>query len=158
MNLQIWKLEILYYLGSENKGADETARMHRLICTFVGRIWHKQVFSWRGANSTEAPTFTSAQFSSLPYRNRISHPQHASPLSRHDVVLAKISSHGYTRMRRTLRQRCRVWVWLASIAFCKFGGIVEIMLAQLIKRLLTRLSVVKNIALLHVEIQVQAII
>ena len=32
-----------------NKGADQTARMHRLICTFVVRIWHKQVFSWRGS-------------------------------------------------------------------------------------------------------------
>ena len=25
-----------------NKGADQTARMHRLICIFVVRIWHKQ--------------------------------------------------------------------------------------------------------------------
>ena len=23
--------------------------LRRLICTFVGRIWHKQVFSWRGS-------------------------------------------------------------------------------------------------------------
>ena len=23
-----------------NKGADQTARMHRLICVFVVRIWH----------------------------------------------------------------------------------------------------------------------
>ena len=29
-----------------NKGADQTARMRRLICAFVVRIWHKQVFSW----------------------------------------------------------------------------------------------------------------
>ena len=28
-----------------NKGADQTARMRRLICPFVGRIWHKQIFS-----------------------------------------------------------------------------------------------------------------
>ena len=28
-----------------NKGADHTVRMHRLICAFVVRIWHKQVFS-----------------------------------------------------------------------------------------------------------------
>ena len=27
-----------------NKGADQTARMRRLICAFVVRIWHKQVF------------------------------------------------------------------------------------------------------------------
>ena len=31
-----------------NKGADQTARMHRLICTFVC-IRHKQVSSWRGS-------------------------------------------------------------------------------------------------------------
>ena len=42
------KLEVLYYPGSENNGADHTARMRRLICAFVVRIWHKQVFSWRG--------------------------------------------------------------------------------------------------------------
>ena len=28
-----------------NKGADQTAQMHRLISAFVVRIWHKQVFS-----------------------------------------------------------------------------------------------------------------
>ena len=33
----------------KNKGADQTARMHRLICDFVVRIWYKQVFSWRGS-------------------------------------------------------------------------------------------------------------
>ena len=49
MKLQIQKLVILYYLGSDNKGADQTARMRRLICAFVVRIWQKQVFSWRGS-------------------------------------------------------------------------------------------------------------
>ena len=29
-----------------NKGADQTLRMRRLICAFVVRILHKQVFSW----------------------------------------------------------------------------------------------------------------
>ena len=38
------KLEILHYLGSENKGADQTARIRRLICAFVVRIWHKTHF------------------------------------------------------------------------------------------------------------------
>ena len=33
-----------------NKGADQTAPMRRLICTFVVRIWQKQVFSWRGSH------------------------------------------------------------------------------------------------------------
>ena len=32
-----------------NKGADQTVRMRRLICTFVVRIWLKQVFTWRGS-------------------------------------------------------------------------------------------------------------
>ena len=32
-----------------NKGADQTARMRRLICAFVVRIWHEQVFSWGGS-------------------------------------------------------------------------------------------------------------
>ena len=34
-----------------NKGADQTARMHRLICAFVVCIWQKQVFSWRSSYS-----------------------------------------------------------------------------------------------------------
>ena len=33
----------------KNKGADQTARMRWLICSFVVRIWPKQVFSWRGS-------------------------------------------------------------------------------------------------------------
>ena len=32
------------YLGRENKGADQTAQIRRLICTFVVRIWHKTHF------------------------------------------------------------------------------------------------------------------
>ena len=36
--------------AANNKGADQTARMRRLSCVFVDRIWHKQVFSWRGSN------------------------------------------------------------------------------------------------------------
>ena len=40
-----------YYTISvvNNKGADQTVRMRRLILTFVARIWLKQVFSWRGS-------------------------------------------------------------------------------------------------------------
>ena len=30
---------------ANNEGADQTARMRRLICAFVVRIWHKQGFS-----------------------------------------------------------------------------------------------------------------
>ena len=32
-----------------NKGADQTVRMRRLICAFVVRTWQKQVFSWRSS-------------------------------------------------------------------------------------------------------------
>ena len=44
--LKFWlqKLETFYYLGCENKGADQTARMRRLICAFVVRVWHKRRF------------------------------------------------------------------------------------------------------------------
>ena len=43
-----------YYIicVANNKGADQTARMRRLICTFVVRIWLKQVFSWHGSDDT----------------------------------------------------------------------------------------------------------
>ena len=34
-----------------NKGVGQTARMRRLICAFVVRIWQKQVFSWHGSYS-----------------------------------------------------------------------------------------------------------
>ena len=54
---------VLYYLGSEQQRhwsacADES----RLICTFVVRILHKQVFSWHGSNGmhptkTDQPTY-----------------------------------------------------------------------------------------------------
>ena len=38
--------EILqYYLISETKCADQTARMLMLLCAFVVRIWQKRVFS-----------------------------------------------------------------------------------------------------------------
>ena len=48
-----WGLEILaigsrgYYTiqAANNKGADQTAWMCRLICVFVVRIWQKQVLS-----------------------------------------------------------------------------------------------------------------
>ena len=30
--------------AADDKGADQTARMRRLICTFVVRIWHKAGF------------------------------------------------------------------------------------------------------------------
>ena len=35
-----------------NKGADQTARMRRLICAFVVHIWHKQILSWRRSFTT----------------------------------------------------------------------------------------------------------
>ena len=33
---------IIYYLGSENKGADQTARIRGLFCAFVVRIWQNR--------------------------------------------------------------------------------------------------------------------
>ena len=42
----------LYYQVANYKGADQTVRMRRLICAFVVRIWHKQVFSCRDSYKT----------------------------------------------------------------------------------------------------------
>ena len=41
---------LLYYPDRNSKGADQTAQMCRLFCTFVVCIWHKQGFPWRGSN------------------------------------------------------------------------------------------------------------
>ena len=38
LKFRLQNLEILYYLSSDNKGADQTARMRRLICAFVVRM------------------------------------------------------------------------------------------------------------------------
>ena len=38
-----------------NKGADQTAWMRRLIWAFVVHIWHKEFFSWRGSNYCKLP-------------------------------------------------------------------------------------------------------
>ena len=52
--LESWKFGYSIYryytiYGVNNKGADQTARMHRLICIFIVRIWHKQVLSWHSS-------------------------------------------------------------------------------------------------------------
>ena len=47
--LKVWrKQRYRYYTMYEanNNGADQTARMRRVICAFVVCIWRKQVFSW----------------------------------------------------------------------------------------------------------------
>ena len=51
---KIWSMPVTanrYYTiqAANNKGADKTAQTHRLICAFVVRIWHKQVFLWSGS-------------------------------------------------------------------------------------------------------------
>ena len=53
----------MYYTiqASNIKGADQTARMRRLICGFVVRIWIKQVFSGRG--SYKNTSFVCVRFS-----------------------------------------------------------------------------------------------
>ena len=61
---QLQKLARVEFLGKasrgintvhavNNKGADQTARMRRLICAFVVHIRHKQVFSWWGSYEGE---------------------------------------------------------------------------------------------------------
>ena len=43
--LDIAGIVIILSKQRKKKGADQTARMRRLICAFVVCIWHKQVFS-----------------------------------------------------------------------------------------------------------------
>ena len=47
--LHLETTDIILSKQRNNKGADHTARVRRLICAFVVRIWQKQVFSWRGS-------------------------------------------------------------------------------------------------------------
>ena len=47
--LEISDIDITISRQRITKGSDQTARMSRLICSFVVSIWHKQVFSWRGS-------------------------------------------------------------------------------------------------------------
>ena len=49
LKFRIWKIEVLYYPGNKQQWPDQTAWRCRLICAFVVRIWHKQVFSWCGS-------------------------------------------------------------------------------------------------------------
>ena len=46
-NFRFSKTKYYTIQTANNKGA---AQMRRLICAFVVRIWHKQVFSWCGSN------------------------------------------------------------------------------------------------------------
>ena len=57
LKFQILKLEVLYYPGSEQNGADRTARMRRLICAIVVRIWQNR-FSHDGAQVISEKTIT----------------------------------------------------------------------------------------------------
>ena len=57
-----YQLQVSYYLSSENKGADQTAQMRRLICTFVVRIWHKKGFVMMRPNSANTNKTGSAQY------------------------------------------------------------------------------------------------
>ena len=53
-----------------NKGADQTAPMRRLIDVFIVRIWHKQVFSLCGSyfcNYAKTTLFDLQQFSWIFY-------------------------------------------------------------------------------------------
>ena len=50
LKFRVQKLEVLYYLGGENKGVIRLCGCAGWVCAFVVRIWHKQVFSWCGSN------------------------------------------------------------------------------------------------------------
>ena len=61
-SLEISAIESVRYYTTQamnNKGADQTARMRRLICTFVVRIWQKQIFSWCGSYGSGFENFLS---------------------------------------------------------------------------------------------------
>ena len=45
-NFGFSKDKVLHYLAMNNKGADQTVRVRRLICVFDVRIWHKTNFLW----------------------------------------------------------------------------------------------------------------
>ena len=45
----LWVATVPMLLHADSEYSDQTARMRRLICVFVVRICHKQVFSWRGS-------------------------------------------------------------------------------------------------------------
>ena len=46
--MSAWQLQVFYYLSSEQQRADQNARMRRLICTFIVRIWYKASFFFHG--------------------------------------------------------------------------------------------------------------
>ena len=49
----ITRKPVFGFATSNNKGADQTARLHRLICAFVVRIWHKNVWILIGITSAK---------------------------------------------------------------------------------------------------------
>ena len=48
-NFGFSKYRYYTFQAANNKGADQTAQMRRLICAFLVRIGQKQVFSWWGS-------------------------------------------------------------------------------------------------------------
>ena len=48
-NLGFSKYRYYTIYAVNNKGFDQTVQMHRLICTLIVCIWHKQNFSWHGS-------------------------------------------------------------------------------------------------------------
>ena len=59
--VEAWNFWYYTIPAANNKGADQTARMHRLSYAFVVRIWHKKVFSYRGTNNHENKTYLGIQ-------------------------------------------------------------------------------------------------
>ena len=55
--LESWNFRFSKYsYYTNNKDADQTVRMRRLICVFVVRIWYKQVLSWHGSSKQDNKT------------------------------------------------------------------------------------------------------
>ena len=50
LRLEISDIETGDIILSRQQTKKVLIRLRRLICTFVVRIWHKQVFSWHGSN------------------------------------------------------------------------------------------------------------
>ena len=68
--LEVWNFRFRKYSyytiqAANNKGADQTARMRRLICAFVVCIRHKQVFSWNGSFKWSVIKFVNSFFNGI---------------------------------------------------------------------------------------------
>ena len=63
-----WVAKDPIFLHADSKDFDQTARMCRLICAFVVRIWYKQVFLWCGSYVWRKLSINFHQISSICFR------------------------------------------------------------------------------------------